>query len=267
MDLGPHTLYKWIKSFTIRIDSKASGATEHESALCSRADLTLGVLSDFRRRISDSRYQLRNLDFQTCICVNRRYCPTGNSVQSLARKERSVYVDVPPCKCGCTYCTDSPTLRAKLFPQLEAYGETPVLRSNIPGVNCHNYGDICYDNQRLEGLQIASRNVQLKYGSDYERYSYAIRVPTSDCSGKTVKQKVFQSKSGWGSESEDDSPPAESVLDYDSVIRSNYEELCLQPIKIRRLNGTQELTPAEYPSIRIGSFVDVNHITRVSYID
>ena len=78
-----------------------------------------------------------------------------------------------------------------------------MLQADIPGVKCHNYGDICYDNQRQEGLQIVSRNAQLLYVSDYGRYSYAIRIPCPDGSGRTVKQKVFQSKSGWGSDSED----------------------------------------------------------------
>ena len=197
--------------------------------------------------------------------MNRRYCPVNNSTRNVSRKERVQYADVPPCNCGCTYCIDSASLRSHLFPQSEAYGLTPVLKSDIPGVHRHSYGDVCYDNQRHEGLQIAARNIQKQYGSDYDRYSYAIRVPSSDYSGHTVKQKVFQSKSGWGSESEDDIIPFEHLLDYDSVMRANEDELCLQPTKIRRLNGIQTFTPTEYPSVRIGSFVDsVSEITRVS---
>ena len=141
-----------------------------------------------------------------------------------------------------------------------------MLQADIPGVKCHNYGDICYDNQRQEGLQIVSRNAQLLYASDYGRYSYAIRIPRPDGSGRTVKQKVFQSKSGWGSDSENESTPHESVLDFDAVANSNFDELILQPTKIRRLNGNQVLTVLEYPSVRIGSFVD-SSIRLLSYLE
>jgi hypothetical protein len=197
--------------------------------------------------------------------VTRRYCPGNNSASNVSRKERAQYVDVPPCNCSCTYCIDSPSLRSNLFPQLEGYGLTPVLQFDIPGVHRHSYGDVCYDNQRLEGLQIAARNIQKQYGQDYDRYSYAICVPSSDYSGHTVKQKVFQSKTGWGSESEDDTVPFEHLFDYDSVMRANDDELYLQPTKIRRLNGIQTFTPTEYPTVRIGSFVDsVSELTRVS---
>ena len=97
----------WIKSFTIRTDSTVSGATEHESALCYRADLPLGCLSEFRQRISDSRRQLRyTTDFRNCIWVSRRYCPSNNTTLNLNRKERKSYTEVPSCFCGCTYCVD-----------------------------------------------------------------------------------------------------------------------------------------------------------------
>ena len=142
-----------------------------------------------------------------------------------------------------------------------------MLQADIPNVKCQDYGDICYDNQRRESLQVVTRNVQLMYGSDPGRYTYAIRVPSADNSGRFIKQKVFQSKTGWGSDSEDDSAPRESVLVYDDVARSNLDELILQPTKIRRLNGSRVLTPTEYPSIHMGSFVDsVSDITRVSYL-
>ena len=238
---------------------------DHESALGDRADLPIGVLSAFRTRISESNRTLgEDTDYRHCPCLQRRYCPQNNSLRNLPRKERAQYCHIPACFCGCTYCVDSPTLRTNLFPQAEAYGMTPVLTRDMPGVQCLNYGDVCYDNQRLEGYQIVTRNLQLMYQADPGRYSYSIRVPTSDGSGKTVKQRVFESKNGWGSDSEDDSPPFESVLNFDDVARSNSDELILQPTKIRRLNGYEPLSAEEFPSVHLGSFKDLEGITRVS---
>ena len=241
---------------------------DHESALGDRADLPVGVLSELRRRISDSNRALgEETDFRHCPCLQRRYCPQNNHLKNLPRKERFQYRQIPACFCVCTYCLDSPTLRTKMFPQSEAYGMTPVLTVDTPSVNRFNYGDVCYDNQRLEGFQIVTRNLQLMYSADSGRYSYAIRVPCSDGSGKTVKQKVFESKSGWGSDSEEESPFSESVLDFDTVARSNLDELVLQPTKVRRLNGYSPLSVEEFPSIRLGSFKDsTNDLTRVSII-
>ena len=241
---------------------------DHESALGDRADLPVGVLSELRRRISDSNRALgEETDFRHCPCLQRRYCPQNNHLKNLPRKERFQYRQIPVCFCACTYCLDSPTLRTKMFPQSEAYGMTPVLTADTPSVNRFNYGDVCYDNQRLEGFQIVTRNLQLMYSADSGRYSYAIRVPCSDGSGKTVKQKVFESKSGWGSDSEEESPFSESVLDFDTVARSNLDELVLQPTKVRRLNGYSPLSVEEFPSIRLGSFKDsTNDLTRVSII-
>ena len=197
--------------------------------------------------------------------MQRRFCPQNNTVKNLPRKERSQYRQVPTCYCVCTYCTDSPTLRTKLFPQVEAYGMIPVLTADTPGMNRFHYGDVCYDNQRLEGFQIVTRNLQLMYQADSGRYSYAIRVPSSDGSGKTFKQRVFESKSGWGSDSEDEPSHFESVLDFDAVARSNLDELALNPTKVRRLNGYSTLSVEEFPSIRLSSFKDTaNDITRVS---
>ena len=268
LDLGPHTLHKWLKSFTSRYDSSVSCVLDHESALSDRADLPVGVLGELRQRISTSERELgENADFRHCPCVQRRYCPQANTLKNLPRKERFQYRQVPECFCVCAYCIDSPSLRTKLFPQSEAYGMTPVLTADTPGVNRLNYGDICYDNQRLEGLQIVTRNLQLMYQVDPGRHSYAIRVPYSDGSGKTFKQRVFESKSGWGSDSDDEPSSFESVLDYDAVARSNFDDLVLQPTKVRRLNGYKALSAEEFPSVRLGSFKDtVTNITRVSYL-
>jgi hypothetical protein len=266
LNCGPHTLHKWLKSFTSRCDSSVSCVLDHESALGDRADLPIGVLGGLRQRVSDSERELgEDADFRHCPCVQRRFCPQNNTVKNLPRRERSQYLQVPVCYCECAYCIDSPTLRTNLFPQSEAYGMTPVLISDTPGVNRLNYGDTCYDNQRLEGFQIVTRNLQLMYQTDPGRHTYAIRVPCSDGSGKTVKQKVFESKSGWGSDSEEESSLFESVLNFDDVARSNLDELVLQPTKVRRLNGYKPLSAEEFPSVRLGSFKDVNGLTRVSF--
>ena len=186
LDRGPHSLHKWLKSFTSRCDSSVSCVLDHESALGDRADLPIGVLSELRQRVSESDRELgKDAGFRHCPCVHRRFCPQENSVKNLPRKERFQYTHVPECYCVCAYCEDSPTLRTKLFPQTEAYGMTPVLTADTPGINRFHYGDVCYDNQRLEGFQIVTRNLQQMYQADSGQHSYAIRVPSSDGSGKS----------------------------------------------------------------------------------